>query len=136
LDRLDPADLLLPWQTVRDALLGLPSPTLKGTPGVLNHVLQLGARSYPGHSGSPVDYPAKTLKAGAHGVPGGENMLLSNDGKVRYFTVRESARLQTFPDDYELYGSWGEAMRQLGNAVPLLLAQKVAGSVFKHLSRV
>jgi DNA (cytosine-5)-methyltransferase 1 len=61
-------------------------------------------------------------------------MLHNPDGSVRYFTIRESARLQTFPDRYELHGSWSEAMRQLGNAVPVLLAQTVAGSVSEHLA--
>ena len=98
-----------------------------------NHVLQPGARSYPGHTGSPVDMPAKALKAGDHGVPGGENMLRRVDGTVRYFTVRESARIQTFPDDYELHGSWTEAMRQLGNAVPVRLARIGAEAVHTHL---
>ncbi len=121
-----------PWQTVRDALRGLPEPTTSGC-HILNHRLQVGARSYPGHTGSPLDLPAKTLKAGDHGVPGGENMLLRPDGSVRYFTVRESARLQTFPDGYELHGSWSEAMRQLGNAVPMLLGRAVAASVAEHL---
>jgi len=57
---------------------------------------------------------------------GGENMLLSPDGSLRYFTVRESARLQTFPDDFVFHGSWSETMRQLGNAVPVELAAVVA----------
>jgi DNA (cytosine-5)-methyltransferase 1 len=130
----DPDDLARPWRTVRDALVGLPEPTLRGSAGVLNHILQPGARSYPGHTGSPLDLPAKALKAGGHGVPGGENMLRRVDGSLRYFTVRESARLQTFPDRYELHGSWTEAMRQLGNAVPVLLAQRVAGAVAEHLA--
>ena len=130
---LDPAVLPMPWRTVRDALAGLPEPTVNGSRRYKNHSLQPGARQYPGHTGSPEDQPAKTLKAGGHGVPGGENMVLRNDGTVRYFTVRESARLQTFPDAYELHGAWGEAMRQLGNAVPVVLAQKVAGSVALHL---
>ena len=99
----------------------------------MNHRLQAGARIYPGHTGSPLDLPAKTLKAGDHGVPGGENMLVRTDGSVRYFSVRESARLQTFPDGYELHGAWSEAMRQLGNAVPVTLAQVVASSVATHL---
>src|SRR5690606_33226847 len=77
--------------------------------------------------------PSKTLKAGAHGVPGGENMLVRDDGTVRYFTVREAARLQTFPDDYVFHGAWSEAMRQLGNAVPVRLAEAVAGSVANSL---
>jgi DNA (cytosine-5)-methyltransferase 1 len=56
-------------------------------------------------------------------------MLLKPDGSVRYFTVRESARLQTFPDEYRFPGSWTESMRQLGNAVPVKLAQTVGKSV-------
>jgi len=126
--------LLGPWRTVRDALGNMPEPGLNGTRGYLNHVLQPGARSYPGHTGSYVDLPSKALKAGGHGVPGGENMLRRPDGSIRYFSVRESARLQTFPERYELHGAWGEAMRQLGNAVPVLLAQKVAASVAEHLA--
>jgi DNA (cytosine-5)-methyltransferase 1 len=57
----------LPWVTTRDALKGLGEPT-----GKSNHLLQAGARAYPGHTGSPLDMPAKALKAGDHGVPGGE----------------------------------------------------------------
>ncbi|MCR6647297.1 MAG: DNA cytosine methyltransferase [Cellulomonas sp.] len=129
----DPATLLKPWVTVRDALADLPEPTTTRKKGILNHVLQPGARSYEGHTGSPLDLPAKALKAGDHGVPGGENMLRRVDGSVRYFTVRECARIQTFPDDYELHGSWTEAMRQLGNAVPVKLAEIVARSVQQHL---
>lgn len=124
---------LKPWRTVRDALRGLPEPTLNGSTKYLNHVLQPGARSYPGHTGSYIDAPAKALKAGVHGVPGGENMLRDVDGSVRYFTVREAARLQNFPDRYRLHGPWTEAMRQLGNAVPVVLAQLVALSVREHL---
>lgn len=124
-----------PWRTTRDALIGLPDPELH--PTALNkyrdHRFQPGARSYPGHTGSPLDEPAKTLKAGVHGVPGGENMLRRSDGTVRYFSVRESARLQTFPDDFVFHGSWSETMRQLGNAVPVELAEVVARSVRQHL---
>ncbi|MER8859027.1 DNA cytosine methyltransferase [Mesorhizobium sp. M0757] len=127
----------LPWATTRDALIGLPDPELspQAAHGFKDHRLQVGARSYQGHTGSPLDEPAKTLKAGVHGVPGGENMLRRSDGSVRYFTVRESARLQTFPDDYVFHGSWSETMRQLGNAVPVDLAHVVASSVREHLNR-
>lgn len=121
------------WRTVRDALLGLPEPREDGKGIALNHRFQAGAKVYPGHTGSPLDLPAKTLKAGGHGVPGGENMLVRLDGSVRYFSVRESARLQAFPDTYELHGAWGEAMRQLGNAVPVTLGQQMAASVATQL---
>lgn len=124
----------LPWRTTRDAIGDLPDPELKPklAAGVSNHRFQGGARAYPGHTGSPLDEPAKTLKAGVHGVPGGENMLARPDGSVRYFSVRESARLQTFPDNYVFHGSWSETMRQLGNAVPVKLAEIVARDVRAH----
>lgn len=121
------------WRTVRDALVGLPEPKADGSGIAINHRLQTGAKVYPGHTGSPLDLPAKTLKAGGHGVPGGENMLVRPDGSVRYFSIRESARLQAFPDTYELHGAWGEAMRQLGNAVPVTLGQQMASSVATQL---
>ena len=118
-----------PWQTVRDALRGLPDPQTQGRPMFHNHQHNAGARSYVGHTGSLFDEPAKTLKAGDHGVPGGENTLLKPDGSLRYFTVREAARLQTFDDDYVFHGAWTETMRQLGNAVPVLLSQTVAEGI-------
>ena len=122
------------WKTVRDALVDLPDPERNSDSQTAhNHRFQPGARSYPGHTGSVLDLPAKTLKAGDHGVPGGENMLVKADGTVRYFSVRESARLQTFPDGYVFHGSWTETMRQLGNAVPVTLAHVVAASVAESL---
>jgi DNA (cytosine-5)-methyltransferase 1 len=134
--RAEQEQLKAPWKTVRDALSDLPSPYQVNEPEqvVSNHLFQAGAKSYPGHTGSPLDQPAKVLKAGVHGVPGGENMLRELDGSVRYFTVRESARLQTFPDRYRFHGSWSETMRQLGNAVPVELSRIVARSVFEALS--
>ncbi len=123
-----------PWRTIRDAIHDLPEPRTHAEPtGVFNHRLNPGARAYPGHTGSNYDLPSKTLKAGVHGVPGGENMIAFADGTLRYLTVREAARIQTFPDSWRFAGSWGEAMRQLGNAVPMDLAAVVAKSVAKKL---
>lgn len=128
----------LPWRTVRDALTGLPDPQQEPNEAAKydNHRFQPGARIYAGHTGSALDQPAKTLKAGDHGVPGGENMLVRLDGSVRYFSVRESARLQSFPDSYRFHGSWTETMRQLGNAVPVTLARTVGSSVAEKLLEV
>jgi len=117
------------WLTVRDAISDLPDPMREKTDYIPNHIFVPGAKSYPGHTGSFLDEPAKTLKAGVHGVPGGENMMRLSDDSVRYFTAREAARLQTFPDDYLFQGSWTAIMRQLGNAVPVTLA----GAIAQHL---
>lgn len=124
---------LEPWVTVRDAISDLPDPQSKKASEFNHHVFKGGAKIYPGHTGSYIDEPSKALKAGGHGVPGGENMIRFEDGSVRYFTVRESARIQTFPDDFNFEGSWGEVMRQLGNAVPAELGKKVGQSIFRVL---
>jgi DNA (cytosine-5)-methyltransferase 1 len=117
-----------PWRTVRDALVGLGEPD-----GRNGHVFQDGARVYVGHTGSPLDEPAKALKAGDHGVPGGENMMIRDDNGVRYFTVREAARLQGLPDEWAIAGTWSECMRQLGNAVPTELAEAIGHWMAKTL---
>jgi DNA (cytosine-5)-methyltransferase 1 len=110
----------LPWVTARDAIAGLGEPD-----GKRNHVFQGGAKAYKGHTGSSLDMPSKALKAGDHGVPGGENMMILPNGGVRYFTTREAARLVNLPDEYLFTASWSETMRGLGNAVPALLGEAV-----------
>lgn len=128
--------LLKPWRTVRDAISDLPRIAVgSSSTKIANHFLNPGARSYAGHTGSPMDAPAKALKAGDHGVPGGENTLQLPDGSVRYFSVRECARIQTFPDEWTFAGSWTESMRQLGNAVPVELASVVAIELKKTIDR-
>ena len=126
-----------PWFTVRDALADLPSPRKGGrdTPGYHNHRGRPGARTYPGHLGSDCDLPSKTLKAGRHGVAGGENVVCWPNGTHRYYTIREAARLQTFPDSWRFVGNWVDLIRQIGNAVPPKLAMIVGRSVAKALKR-
>ena len=119
------------YLTVRDALVDLPDPRTKNS--IPNHEFRDGAKPYPGHTGSALDEPSKALKAGAHGVPGGENMIAFPDGSYRYYTAREAARIQTFPDDYIFDSAWTEAMRQIGNAVPMHLAEVVGQSIMNQI---
>lgn len=128
------APQLRPWKTIRDSLFDTPDP--KSNHGIIDHIFRDGARAYPGHTGSDFDWPAKTIKAGGHGVPGGENMIRFNDGSVRYFTTFEAKRIQTFPDDFVIKGAWGETMRQIGNAVPVLLAEKIGTELAKEIKRI
>ena len=62
------------WRTIRDQLSSIPQPDEEGS-FHSEHILRKGARIYPGHTGSFLDLPSKTIKAGDHGVPGGENMI-------------------------------------------------------------
>lgn len=55
--------------------------------------------------------------------------------ETRPLTVREYARIQTFPDDWEFYGSLSSKYRQIGNAVPVNLAQSIGFSIYNYLSQ-
>jgi DNA (cytosine-5)-methyltransferase 1 len=155
-----------PWRTLRDAIQGFgtgaesPLPALPHVDlnrldekfdfgkeiGVSDHIGWPGARIYTGHTPNELDRPAKTVKAGVHGVPGGESVMLldsrykdrsSPDGWThhhRYMTVRETARVMTFPDEWLGSGPRGEQMRQLGNAVPVVLGEFFANAVADALA--
>ena len=117
--------------TIGEVLRNLPDP--KGRHRLRDHVFVNGARIYPGHTGSDINKPSKTIKAGAHGVPGGENMIRFADGSVRYMTIHEAKLIQTFPANYQVSGTWGEALRQIGNAVPVKLAETIGRQLFRVL---
>lgn len=127
-------DDLLPWVTVRDALQCLPEPAASETESSSNHWAIPGARVYTGHSGSILDWPSKTIKAGVHGVPGGENSLITDGGEIRYYTLREAARMQSFPDRHFFEGARIHVTRQIGNAVPCDLAAAVARPLYQLLT--
>jgi DNA (cytosine-5)-methyltransferase 1 len=132
-------DKLFPWVTVRDAIGDLPAPSADEESAArgkdANHWSIPGARRYDGHDGSDLDWPSKTIKAGVHGVPGGENTV--RDGhRFRYYTLREAAMIQTFPRGYVFEGARIHVTRQIGNAVPPLLAKAVAGAVATALAEM
>jgi DNA (cytosine-5)-methyltransferase 1 len=127
--RRSPVSEKLPWRTVREAISDLPDPVEAGS---LQHVIRPGARCYKGHSGSDLDMPSKTIKAGRNGQPGGENVLCVGAG-VRYFTIREMARLQGFPDEWSFSGHWTAITRQIGNAVPVALAELLGSRIAEDL---
>lgn len=126
----DCEDDKLPWATVRQAFEGLPESATDEREAWMNHWTIPGARVYRGHMGSVLDLPSKTIKAGVHGVPGGENTVVEYNGSVRYFTLRETARLQTFPDTHFFEGARIHVTRQIGNAVPCSLATAVASPLY------
>ncbi|WP_329014990.1 MULTISPECIES: DNA cytosine methyltransferase [unclassified Streptomyces] len=146
---------LRPWRTLRDAIHGvdefegrsLPPVSEEAVNGkeqvgvISDHFGWPGARVYTGHTPNLLDRPAKTVKAGVHGVPGGESVMMMDDptfdgSGYRYMTVRETARVMTFPDEWTLAGPRGEKMRQLGNAVPVKLGTVFAGAVAAALNSV
>jgi len=118
--------------TVREALASLGPPN--GLNGHDEHPVL--PRSYPGHTGSVWDRPSKTVVAGANGQSGGSGMITLDDESLRYFTVRELARIQTFPDTFKLPKTWSHAVKQLGNACPPLLIKQFAKELEYRINRV
>lgn len=122
----------LPWVTLRDTLNKIPPPGSSAPPGWPEHYAILGARAYAKHTGSPIDLPSKTIKAGVHGVSGGEAMIRELDGSVRYLTIREAAIAQGFPRDYEFPGYRSRVMGVIGNAVAVQVARALGGALRRH----
>lgn len=133
------AEKLLPHLTVRDAIQDLPEATSEEAVGFHNHIKAAReAKAYKGHTGSPIDMPSKTLRAGVHGVSGGENMIDYGPGnsgsRYRHYTVREAARVMGINDNYVFPGTWSDGLKQMGNAVCPPMAHAIGGKLYEILS--
>lgn len=72
----------------------------------------------------------------AHLSKDGYSHIHYDSTQARTITIREAARLQSFPDAVEFHGSFGAQLRQIGNAVPPLLARAVAQEVMVQLEEL
>lgn len=117
-------------RTVRDVFCDIPENAAN------NERAPREARVYKGHTGSPIDEASKTLRAGAHGCSGGENLVdwgEERDPRYEHFSVREAAAISDFPHDYQFEGTWSDGLKQVGNAVPCALSEAVGNSLARTL---
>lgn len=80
------------------------------------------------------DEPSTTIIA--HLYKDGNRFIHYDPEQQRTITVREAARLQSFPDDFEFKGSRGSAYQMIGNAVPPVLANAIAKAVYDLLEEM
>jgi DNA (cytosine-5)-methyltransferase 1 len=122
----DQLDGLKPWVTAKEAIDDLWG-TEKKKEHLPNQNQYSGAKNYgehlQGNKAIKPNYPGPTIRAEHHGN------IEFHYNKTRRLTVRECARIQTFPDNFVFRGSGSSAYVQIGNAVPVLLAWHVAKSV-------
>ena len=82
-----------------------------------------------------LDEPARTLTCrNLAGATSDMQRIRLKDGRRRRLTVREAARLQSFPDWFEFYGTASSQYKQIGNAVPPFLAYHLATAILKHMN--
>jgi DNA (cytosine-5)-methyltransferase 1 len=113
------------WVTISQALHGIPEP--ESAHNLINHVYsqyKVTNRDFTGHRLTNPDKPSPTILARGNGKGG--VVAIQHPNNHRRMTVRESAIIQTFPLDFEFFGRLGSMYRQVGNAVPVLFAKKIA----------
>lgn len=113
------------WVTVADAMADIPSPDVPNN--LPNHVYskyKLGFNGYLGHRPLNPAKPAPTVTA--RGDNKGGVVILPHPNGLRRMSGRELASVQSFPLNYEFCGPLSSVYRQIGNAVPPMLAFAVA----------
>ncbi len=117
------------WVSVSQAIGHFPDPDEPND--VPNHVYskyKVKVRNFTGHRQTDPDKPSPTILARGNG--GGGVCAIPHYNGLRRMTIRESASVQTFPEDFVFVGKLNSCYRQIGNAVPVKLAFEI-GKQFK-----
>ncbi|MCY7858141.1 DNA cytosine methyltransferase [Bacillus haynesii] len=132
-----------PWITSKEAIDDIWDKI--DDPNVLNHTSKdySKAKFYPGrkmqgNNRIPKHRPAGTIRAEHHGnIEAHYNTLLPDENDMRGWrrlSIRECARIQSFPDDFNFVVSPSSAYKMIGNAVPPVMAWHIARAAYYTLS--
>jgi DNA (cytosine-5)-methyltransferase 1 len=112
------------WKSVREALQGIPEELTEKIPNHVGTNHKVKINGYMGNRLTNWDKASPTI-VGRGGGTGGP-VIIPHPNLKRRMSVRETARIQVFPDDFIFEGAITSQYRQIGNAVPWLLAYHVA----------
>lgn len=118
------------WVSIKEAIDHFPDPDKENN--ILNHIYsayKVEYRNFTGHRKTDPDKPSPTILARGNGK-GGVCAIPHYNGKRR-LTIRESASVQTFPEDFHFVGTMNSCYRQIGNAVPVLFARKLGDELMR-----
>lgn len=118
------------WISIKQAIGHFPDPDSEND--VLNHIYssyKVVYRNFTGHRETNPDKPSPTILARGNGK-GGVCAIPHYNGKRR-LTVRESASVQTFPENFHFVGNMNSCYRQIGNAVPVRFAKKLGEELIR-----
>lgn len=118
------------WVSIKQAIDHFPNPDTENN--VLNHTYstyKLAYRNFTGHRKTDPDKPSPTILARGNGK-GGVCAIPHYNGNRR-LSVRESASIQTFPEDFKFYGAMNSCYRQIGNAVPVKFAEMLGKELIR-----
>jgi len=119
------------WVSIGQALKDIPDPN--GHEVLKNHIYskyKVTNRNFTGHRMTDPNKPSPTILARGNGKGG--VCAIQHPKNHRRMSVRESAIIQTFPLEFEFFGSMTSMYRQIGNAVPVLFAKEL-GTKLKEL---
>lgn len=121
---------LLPWVSIKEALQHFPDPdTPNEVPNHIYSAYKLAFRDFTGHRPTDPDKPCPTILARGNGK-GGVCAIPHYNGKRR-LTIRESASIQTFPENFVFHGAMNSCYRQIGNAVPVAFSKLLGKELTK-----
>lgn len=122
--------ILEPWVSIEQAISHYPDPdTTNEIPNHIYSEYKVVYRNFTAHRQTDPHKPSPTILARGNGK-GGVCAIPHYNGNRR-LTVRESAAVQTFPDNFVFYGSKTSCYRQIGNAVPPLFSRKLGDELIR-----
>ena len=129
---------LFPWITLREAIGDLPlegcrHPINCDVPNHYGTRHKVKINNYLGNRPLKWDRPSPTILG--RGSRTGGPVIHPHPNLHRRLTVRECARLQSFPDDYIFFGSPSSQYAQVGNAVPPLMAFRIAQALLRSVGK-